>query len=96
MAKTKHGSVSRFSDFHAGRFLREELESSGHDTAWLAEQTSMTPAELERLFEQPNMDAMLFVRVGHPLRPHFFDRLHERIFSSQPDDTSRQGRYDAE
>ena len=96
MEKTKHGSVSRFSDFHAGRFLREELEYSGHDTTWLAEQTGLTPEELEQLFVLANMDAMLFVRVGYPLRPHFFDRVHERIFGSQPDDTSRQGRYDAE
>ena len=83
---TDNNRFDHFSDFHAGRFLREELDYSGHDTEWLAAQTGMTVEELESLFEQPNMDAMLFVRVGHPMRPHFLDRVHEQIFGPPRDE----------
>ena len=76
---------NRFDTFHAGRFLREELTLSGHDTAWLAERTGMSTAELERLFALPNMDAMLFMRTGHPLGNHFLDHLHAIIFTKPPE-----------
>jgi hypothetical protein len=76
-----------FPDFHAGLFLREELAYSGHDSAWLAEQTGMTPAELERLFTLPDMDAMLFVRAGHPLGEHFLDHIHAIIFAKHKTET---------
>ena len=79
---------NRFTDFHAGRFLREELDRSGHDSEWLSAQTGVPIEELEKLYTEPNMDALLFVRLGNPLRPHFFDRLHERIFGPHPDDVA--------
>ena len=81
MTKVKtRNNADGFPDFNAGRFLREELAYSGHDTAWLAEQTGMSVAELERLFAMRNMDALLFVRTGHPLGDHFLQRIHRMIF----------------
>ena len=75
--KGRHGGND---DFHAGRFLRETLDGSGHDMAWLALRTGMTPAELEALLAQPNMDAELFVRTGMPMDPLFMRRVEEMVF----------------
>ena len=75
---------NRFSDFHAGHFLRDILQEEGHDVAWLAAHTGRDVAFLENLMEQPNMDAMLFVRIGKPLDPLFMQRVHESIFGQQP------------
>lgn len=71
-------------DFHAGRFLRETLNGSGHDVPWLAEKTGMPQAELETLFDMPNMDAELFIRTGLPLDPLFMQRVDELIFGPPP------------
>ena len=73
-------SLGRFKDFHAGRFLREALEGSGHDISWLAAQTGKDTDEIERLFVMPNMDVMLFVSIGNAFGQPFYDRMHEEIF----------------
>lgn len=67
---------------NAGKFLQDELAKSGHDVAWLAEQTGREPAFLEDLFKQSNMDAELFVRMGLPLGDPFFASLHALIFQT--------------
>ncbi|MBO6024498.1 MAG: hypothetical protein J6P83_06560 [Bacteroidales bacterium] len=65
---------------NAGKFLQDELAKSGHDVAWLAEQTGKDQAFLEDLFKQSNMDAELFVRMGLPFGDPFFESLHMAIF----------------
>ena len=72
------------SDFHAGQFLKTELAKSGHDVAWLATQSGMKPEDMESLLQQPNMDAELFVRVGHHLGESFFASLNALIFKDKP------------
>ncbi|MBO6023927.1 MAG: hypothetical protein J6P83_03640 [Bacteroidales bacterium] len=67
---------------NAGKFLQDELAKSGHDVAWLAEQTGKEQAFLEELFKQSNMDAELFVRMGLPLGDPFFASLHALIFQT--------------
>ena len=67
-------------DFHAGRFLREVMCEAGRDTVWLAGKTGMTEEALQALFEKPNMDARLFVKVGEWMQPIFFQRVDEMIF----------------
>lgn len=76
----KKHTNNRFSAFHAGRFLQESLQESGHDVAWLAAKTGRTVPEIEALLALPNMDAELFVRMGYPMGPFFFDRVHKEIF----------------
>lgn len=72
-----------FSTFHAGRFLREELQWSGHDVQWLAECMNMEKTSVEALFDQDNMDAELFVQLGKHIGNRFFDRLHVIIFGHE-------------
>ena len=72
------------STFHAGQFLKTELAKSGHDVAWLAEQSGMAQEEMENLLQQSNMDAELFVRVGHHLGESFFASLNALIFKDKP------------
>ena len=67
---------------NAGKFLQDELAKSGHDVAWLAEQTGKDQAFLEDLFKQSNMDAEMFVRMGLPLGDPFFASLHALIFQT--------------
>ena len=67
-------------DFHAGRFLQESLQESGHGVAWLAAKTGRTVPEIDALFAMPNMDAELFVRTGMPMGAFFFNRVHKEIF----------------
>ena len=62
--------------------MREALAISGHDAAWLAAQTGRQETEIEGLLAQPNMDALLFVSIGHPLGKAFYDRIHEEIFGT--------------
>ncbi len=71
---------NRFSEFHAGHFLRDLLQEEGHDTAWLANHTGCDASFVEALLEQPNMDAHLFIRMGKPLEPLFLQRMDEIIF----------------
>lgn len=49
---------NRFEEFHAGRFLQESLQESGH-VAWLAAKTGRTVPEIDALFAMPNMDAII-------------------------------------
>lgn len=81
--KNGEASFNRFSTFHAGRFLREELEWSGHDSEWLAACTGMEKSVVEALLGRDNMDAELFVRLGNHIGQHFFDRLHAVIFGQE-------------
>lgn len=67
-------------DFHAGHFLREVMCEAGRDTVWLAGKTGMTEEALQALFEKPNMDACLFVKVGEWMQPIFFQRVDEMVF----------------
>lgn len=76
--------VGRFSDFHAGHFLRQLLLEQGHDVPWLAARTDSDTDALDLLLEQADMDAELFVRLGMPLQPLFMQRVHESIFGKQP------------
>ena len=78
----KNKRTHQFSDFHAGKFLQAVLAECGHDASWLAARTGRDEAEIERLLALPNMDAMLFVRLGHPMGQVFYDRIHEEIFGS--------------
>lgn len=66
-------------DFHAGHFLRDVLQEEGHDTAWLADRLSIPPEILSCILTQPNMDAELFVRLGMPMQPLFFQRVDELV-----------------
>lgn len=67
-------------DFHAGKFLKESLERSGCTIEWLAKKTGMEVPELECIFKQSNMDAVLFTNIGNHFGMTFFDTLHEVIF----------------
>ena len=67
-------------EFHAGRFLQESLQESGHGVAWLAAKTGRTVPEIDALFAMPNMDVELFVRLGIPMGAFFFNRVHREIF----------------
>ena len=67
-------------DFHAGHFLRDVMLEGGCNVAWLAARTGRDVPFLEHLFEQPNMDAELFVRMGMPMDPLFMQRVEEMIF----------------
>ena len=70
--------------FHAGRFLTQLLDGSGHDMEWLAGQIRVGIGELEALLCQPNMDAELFVRLG------LFDKLDRIILhGNHPDEVSK-------
>lgn len=73
--------VGRFSDFHAGHFLRQLLQEQGHDVPWLAARTDTDALDL--LLEQADMDAKLFVRIGKPMEPLFMQRVDEMIFGSK-------------
>lgn len=76
--------------FHAGRFLTQLLDGSGHDMEWLAGQIRVGIGELEALLCQPNMDAELFVRLGLPFGPVFFDKLDRLILhGNHPDEVSK-------
>ena len=48
-----------YQEFHAGRFLPESLQESGHGVAWLAAKTGRTVPEIDALFAMPNMDATI-------------------------------------
>ena len=74
--------VDRFSDFHAGRFLRQLLQEQGHDVPWLAARTDSDTEALEILLEQPNMEAEIFVRLGMPMDPLFMQRVDVVIFGT--------------
>ena len=76
--------VSRFSDFHAGHFLRALLQEQGRDVPWLAARTDRDTEAIDLLLEQANMDAKLFVSLGLPLEPLFMQRVDEVIFGEQP------------
>lgn len=76
----KKNFFNPFNDFHAGRFLEECLRNSGFDIQWLADKTNYNEEELRQLFNQSNMDAELFVKIGRPMGAVFFDRIHEEIF----------------
>ncbi len=71
---------SKIYNFHAGMFLKESLERSGCTIEWLAKKTGMEVSELERIFMQSNMDAVLFANIGNHFGMTFFDTLHEIIF----------------
>ena len=66
--------------FHAGRFLQQCLQASGHSVEWLARTTDSDIEAVETLFEMVNMDAELFVRTGMPMGAFFFNRVHKEIF----------------
>ena len=66
----------------AGGFLRQALETEGHDAAWLAERTGMEPAALGTLLAHANLDAALFVRLGEAIRPDFLFLLDNLIFAN--------------
>lgn len=66
-------------DFHAGHFLCDVLQEVGHDVAWLAQHTGRDIVFLEDLLELPNMDAELFVRIGHQMNPLFMRQVEEMI-----------------
>ena len=72
------------SPFHAGQFLQAELAKSGRDVSWLAEQSGMAQEEMENLLQQSNMDAELFVSIGHNLGDGFFASLDALIFKDKP------------
>ena len=74
---------NRFGAFHAGHFLRDLLQEEGHDMGWLANRLSMPLEILDCILEQPNMDAELFVRIGHPMQPLFMQRVDEMIFGER-------------
>ena len=78
--KKKRHTNNRFSEFHAGRFLQQCLQASGHDVEWLARKTDSDIEAVETLFEMVNMDAELFVKMGKPMGDAFFDRVHKEIF----------------
>ncbi len=67
-------------EFHAGRFLREQMLGMGRDIEWLSSLSGYDVDFLTMLFEQPNMDAELFVRIGNALGPTFFDECHRLMF----------------
>ena len=73
-------TYSKIYYFHAGQFLKESLERSVCTIEWLAEKTGMEVSELECIFKQSNMDAVLFVNIGNHFGMTFFDTLHEVIF----------------
>ena len=80
----KHDDNLKYNtSFHAGHFLRGLLEEQGHDAAWLASRTGHDPKWVANLLEQPNMDAMLFVRMGRPLEPLFMRRVNEMVFGNE-------------
>ena len=74
--------VSRFTDFHAGHFLRALLQEQGHDVPWLAAHTDKDTDALDLLLEQANMDAKLFVSLGLPLEPLFMQRVDEMVMGT--------------
>lgn len=76
----KRHTNNRFGEFHAGRFLQQCLQASGHDVEWLARKTDSDIEAVETLFEMVNMDAELFVKMGKPMGDAFFDRVHKEIF----------------
>ena len=85
--KVRRGAVKRNKDdFHAGHILRSLLQEQGHDVPWLAAQTGYDVTMLEALLDQPNMDAMLFVRLGMPMQPQFMQRIDEMIFGKRTAD----------
>ena len=67
-------------DFHAGHFLRDMVARSGHDVAWLSAKTGRKESEIEKLFLQPNMDALTFVSIGYHLGSVFYDSVDELVF----------------
>lgn len=79
----KKNTNNRFSEFHAGRFLQQCLQASGHSVEWLARTTDSDIEAVETLFEMVNMDAELFVRLGRPMGTAFFSRVHEEIFGAE-------------
>ena len=81
---TTKKSTKGASDFHAGRFLSDVMHEAGHDTKWLASQARMDEDVLIDLLNQPNMEAELFVRMGIPLEPLFFQRVDEMVFGTHP------------
>lgn len=81
--RVHRGAVKCDDDFHAGHFLRDILQETGHDVPWLAQRTGREMAFLESLLEQSNMDAELFVRIGMPMQPLFMQRVDEMIFGKQ-------------
>lgn len=83
MANGKKDLYSDISAFHAGRFLCDVLQEEGHDKAWLADRLNIPPEILSCILTQPNMDAELFVRIGMPLEPLFFQRLDEDILGAK-------------
>ena len=76
----KKHTNNRFSAFHAGHFLQQCLQASGHSMEWLARTTDSDIEAVETLFEMVNMDAELFVRMGMPMGNDFYDRVHKEIF----------------
>ncbi len=80
---SQDNGFNRFKDFHAGHFLRDVLREEGRSVAWLAERTGRDVAFIVDLFEQPNMDAELFVRMGMPMDPPFMQKVHESIFGKE-------------
>ena len=80
MANRKTDFCGDYGDFHAGDFLRDILQEEGHDLAWLAASTKVPVDILDCILAQPNMDAELFVRLGLPMQPLFFQRVDEMVF----------------
>lgn len=83
MANGKKDLYSDISAFHAGRFLCDVLQEEGHDKAWLADRLNIPLEIFKCILEQPNMDAELFVRIGHPMNPLFMQRVDEMVFGTQ-------------
>ena len=76
--------------FHAGHFLRDLLQEEGHDLAWLAVRIGNDETALEKLLDQPNMDAELFVRLGLPLEPLFMQRMDELVLGQPLEDENQK------
>ncbi len=67
-------------EFHAGKFLLKEMIGMNHDVEWLSAHSGYDVEFLLQLFQQSNMDALLFVKIGNAIGPAFFKDLNRLMF----------------
>lgn len=57
---------------HIGHIIRDELRRQGRTNQWLADQISVTPRTLQRIYNKPSIDTQLLLRISQNLRTDLF------------------------
>lgn len=64
---------------HAGKLVKEQMDSQGKTVTWLAEQLSCSRTNVYKIYDRPSIDTGLLLRISKILKYDFFALYSEEI-----------------